>query len=87
MKMSCVSWQMKNVLLLDEIYEVQGHQLYNRHLQKVVHTTVCDYSAQLTDDKSDDENEKQSSKRSCTLDQECVNGIYSILFGADQIDT
>ena len=63
---------MKNVLLFDAIFQVQGSQ---------------EYSFQLTDDKSDDESEQLSSKRACAFDQECSDDIYSILFGDDQIAT
>ena len=61
--------------------------MFYRHLQKVVHSTVWVHSAQLTDDKSDDESEQPSRKRTHTMDQECADDIYFILFGDDQIDT
>ena len=41
-------------LLFNAIFQVEGSELYNRHLQKVLHATVGEYSVQLTNDNSDD---------------------------------
>ena len=50
--------KMKNVLLFEAIFQIQVSHLYNRDLQKLVHATVLEYSAQLTDDKSNDKSEQ-----------------------------
>ena len=62
-------------ITFDALFQVKGSQLYNRHPLKAFHATVWEYSAQLTDDKCDDEIEQPSHKRAYTFAQECADDI------------
>ena len=57
-----------------------------RHLQKGYSCHFWEYSAQLTDDISDDESKQPSSKWVHSLGKECADDIDSIPFGYDSID-
>ena len=70
-----------------QYFRFKGLSFITDTSKNVVHATVQEYSAQLTHDKSNDESQQAFSKRAHTLDQECADDIYSILFGDDQINT
>ena len=83
--MSHDKWKMFYILM--QYFRFKDLSFITDTSRTVIHATVQEYPAQLTDDKRHDESEQPSSKRACTLDQECASDIYSILFGDDQIDT